>query len=145
MYKVKRFSKLYDQAKARYDRQEDYDIADIAAKKAELPGKILGTAAGLGVGAIAGKKMTKYLDKNKGRKLVKLANNYGISDAITSKLTLLGAASLGSNLGAQATSSATRKAILEEAEDRRRNPEKYKSEEEKSRLINIPSSKRKKT
>lgn len=145
MYKIKRFSKLYDQAKARMDRQEDYDIADIAAKKTEIPGKILGATVGLGVGAVAGRRISKFLDKNKGNKLVKLSNKYGISDAVTSKLALLPAMSAGSHYGAQLTSHATRKAILDEAEDRRRNPEKYKSEEEKSKLISIPSSKKMKT
>lgn len=143
MYEIKRFSKLYDQAKSRYDRQEDYDIADIAAKKTELPGRVIGTAAGLAVGAVTGKKLSKALDKNKGKKLVKWANDYGVSDALTSKLTLLGAASIGGNMGAKASSSATRKAILEEAEDRRRNPDKYLSPEERSRLIGIPKSSKK--
>lgn len=142
MYKIKRFSKLYDQAKARLDRQEDYDIADIAARKTEIPGKVIGGAIGLGIGAAGGKKLSKALDKNKGKKLVKLANDYGIADAVTSKLTLLGATSLGSKLGAKATSSATRKAILNEAEDRRRNPEKYLTPEEKSKLISIPNKKK---
>lgn len=143
MYKIKRFSKLYDQAKARLDRQEDYDIADIAAKKTEIPGKILGATVGLGVGAVAGRRISKFLDKNKGNKLVKLSNKYGVSEALTSKLALLPAMSAGSHYGAQLTSHATRKAILDEAEDRRKNPEKYLTPEEKSRLIGVSNNKRK--
>lgn len=145
MYKIKRFSKLYDQAKARLDRQEDYDIADIAAKKTEMPGKVAGAIVGSGLAAVGGRKLKGLILKNRNKKIPKLLNKYApeILNGVSSNLGIFAAGSLGSNYGGKISSSATRKAILDEAEDRRKNPEKYLTPEEKSRLIGVSNNKRK--
>lgn len=132
---VKRFSKLYDEAKAKHDRSEDYAIAEIASKKAELPGKVAGALAGIAVGSMAGKRVAKAVEKN--GKTVRMINKYlpGVTEAATSKLALIPAMSAGANYGGQLTSLATRKAILREAEDRRLNPEKYAQETMENKII----------
>lgn len=145
MYKFKLYSKLYDKAKARHDREDDYAIADIAAETPEKYGKYAGMALGVGAGILAGKAVGKV-----GKRISKLApklsdkiNKVVPEDIKQNALGMMGALpmmNIGGDLGAKVAGKGVRNAILEEAEDRRRNPEKYQTEEERNKLIgNIKS------
>lgn len=149
MYKFKLYSKLYDKAKAKHDRADDYAIADIAAETPEKYGKYLGMAAGIGAGMVAGKvigkagsklgKMAPKLSANISKKVNKVVPE-DIRKSAVSMMGVLPMMNAGGDLGAKLAGKGTRNAILEEAEDRRRNPEKYQTEEERNKLIgNIKS------
>lgn len=120
------YSKLYDKAKEKYDRSEDYEVARIAGEDSKLKGQVVGALAGLAVGAVAKKKLGKLIEKNP--KIINKVKEFdpGVIDVVTSNASTLPAALIGANYGGKVTSEAAERLVLKEIEDKRRNkPSKF--------------------
>lgn len=119
MIKFRLYSKLYDKAKTKYDRSEDYEIARIAGDNSRLKGQIAGALAGLAVGAVAKKNIGKLIDKNP--KIIGKIKEFdpGVIDLVTSNASTIPAAIVGANYGGKITSEAAERLVLKEIEDKR--------------------------
>lgn len=121
MIKFRMYSKLYDDAKAQWDRRDDYEIAEIAKENSKLKGQILGAGLGLAVSALSRKKLKGLMSKHP--KFIKKIEKVdpGVLDTLTSNLTVVPATLAGSHYGGEITGNAAKKVVLKEIEDKRNN------------------------
>lgn len=120
MYIIKRFSKIYDEAKKVYDRKEDYELADIAKENNRLKGQVVGAGLGIVGGAYGGKWVRSFIKNNPNitKKIDYVAP--GVMESL-SKAAILPAVVAGTHYGGELTGNAAKNLVLKEIEDKRSN------------------------
>lgn len=119
MIKFRSFSKLYDDAKAKWEKREDYEIAEIAKEDSRLKGQIAGAAAGIAVSALARNKANKLIKAHpKAVEKIKKIDP-GVLDTLTSNLTLIPATIAGSHYGGEVTGNIAKNLVLKEIDSNR--------------------------